>query len=425
MITTATFITIVMALLSFMTAGPITNPINNPEVVMYVPKDDKPLPQPEMERLIGNIEMRFVQLMSNDGKVRQGWGLLYDDGIGIVSGLLVRSLDVYRFGKSYVDLSAISGNKSMVVMKPDRWQYELQSRSGVTIGVPSDFEMPYEGSSWGLQTIDSLTINYQNDFQIPYDGHVSGTLVYPARDGKVHTSRTTFSVSNPEVGKPIFLQFSYNPPENYDSGIAVIVRADGKLLPIALDADDKTKFLPLDVNNYNPSTITIDALRGNTKRVEPLSNQNKIFIEVSSKDELEPISDTAVKSYVSLFLNEECPRLAISPTRFRPGDDIRTVTEPKSSTEKEALSQLFGGYEANHVSVLIVTYHRSPGGLFVVELNLYDTVLGNGGSTGAYLYRDYIYGVNIEKTDIVRDHIKALVKRFSDQWILANPRQPD
>lgn len=88
MITTATFITIVMALLSFMTAGPITNPINNPEVVMYVPKDDKPLPQPEMERLIGNIEMRFVQLMSNDGKVRQGWGLLYDDGIGIVLSLI-------------------------------------------------------------------------------------------------------------------------------------------------------------------------------------------------------------------------------------------------------------------------------------------------------------------------------------------------
>lgn len=420
MITTATFIPIVMALLSF-AGSPICMPVENSHALSADEEEVKPLSQSQLDLVISRVENSFVRLLSDDGKVKQGWGVLYDGGEDGISGLLVRSLDIYRFRKTFAELTAISGNKSMVVMSPEDWKFESQSRKGFHYGYPHDFSLPYEGSVSELQTMQFVTIDYLSDFQIPYKGSVKGTLIYPARDGNINKASVGFTSTKPEDITTPSSHFAYNPPDDYDSGIGIIVRSDGKLLPVALEPSDRSEFLPFDVNTYHLSKFTIRSLRGNPKLVAPLANMDNLYVLADSKDEVEPITDSELKSYVTSFLNEECPRLTISKGPVIMGGT--SVSEPRSSTERNAMLQLFDAYNPWIAPMLSVTYRRSSSGLFIVELEVSHSVLGNGGSTNATMYKDYIYGINIERTDIVRDRVKRLIKKFSDKWIVANPRE--
>ena len=246
-------------------------------------------------------------------------------------------------------------------------------------------------------------------------------MIYPSRDGKINRASISFTSTKPEDVSAPPGHFTYNPPDDYDSGIGIIVRSDGKLLPIALEPSDRSEFLSFDVNTYDLSKFTIRSLRGNPKNVAPLANMDKLYVLVDSKDEIEPISDSELKSYVTSFLNEECPRLTISKGPVIQG--ATGVSEPRSSTERNALLQLFDAYNPWIAPMLFVTYQRSSSGLFIVELEVSHSVLSNGGSTTATLYKDYIYGINNERTDIVRDRVKRLIKKFSDNWIVANPRE--
>ncbi len=391
---------IAVSLMSLISPQPVAIPINYSLPLNYVVQEGKKLSQPEMDLLLRKLETSFVRLVSDDGKVNQGWGLLYDFGFDGIKGLLVRSLDVYRFGKQFVELSAITMNKSMVVMNPDNWKSEQQSRQ-------------------------SVTINNENDFHIPDEGNVSGLLVYPARDGKIHTAKVGITLATPVPGKVLGGLYSYNPPEDCDSGVGIIVRSDGKLLPFATEAGDKTNSLSFDFDSYYPRKLSLSDLRGPTKFVDPLSNKTAVYILASAKDELDQVAETEVKSYVSAFLNEECPRLLVSPSINIPNKKTSIEYEPKTTVERNAISQLFSGYSQTNLLTLSIEYQRGAGGLFIVELTLGESVIGNGGATSAILYKDYICGVNREKTAIVRDHIKTLVKRFADKWIVANPREKD
>ena len=165
MITTTSFLPIVMALLSF--AGtPICMPVENNRALSADEEEVKPLSKSQLDLVISRVENSFVRLMSDDGKVKQGWGVLYDGGENLISGLLVRSLDIYRFRKTFVELTAISGNKSMVVLSPDDWKFESQSRKGFHYGNSHDFSLPYEGSVSELQSMQFVTIDYLSDFEI-------------------------------------------------------------------------------------------------------------------------------------------------------------------------------------------------------------------------------------------------------------------
>jgi hypothetical protein len=396
-------------------------PVENNRALSADGEEVKPLSQSQLDLVISRVENSFVRLISNDGKVKQGWGVLYDGGESLISGLLVRSLDIYRFNKTFADLSAISSNKSMVVMSPDDWTFESQSRKGFPYGYLHDFSLPYEGSVSELQSMQFVNIDYLNDFQIPYKGSISGTLIYPAKDGKINRASISFTATKPEDENAPAGHFSYNMPNDYDSGIGIVVRADGKLLPFALETSDRSEFISFDVNTYHLSKFTIRSLRGNPRLVAPLANIDNLYVLVDSKDEVEPISDSELKSYVTSFLNEECPRLTISKGPVIKGANF--VSEPRSSTERNALLQLFDAYQPWIAPMLFVTYRRSSNGLFIVELEVSHSVLGNGGSTTATMYKDYIYGINTERTDIVRDRVKKLIKKFSDQWIVANPRE--
>ncbi len=393
MITTLSFIPSALALLSFSNI-PINQPLINPAPVSSGIQDEKPLTQSEMENRVAKLKQSFVQLLADDGRTKQCWALLSD--LGNQESLYVRTLDAYQFGKLFSSLYGISVSRAVVVMNRN-WKSEPASGQAVSFR-------------------DAF-------FPAPIDGDIKGILLYPGIDGTVHQVTCELIRTKPDKTKgEIAGRLEVSLPTGHDSGIAIFIRGDGKTILVPVDAADKVTSME---DNGFPFGITLRQIAGEREYVNPLTNASKVTIAITSKDEVQAITEAAIKDYVSLFLNEECPRLSIMSASEKLVANPFGMYRFKNNTEKLSVMNLLGQYDRQSVAQLSLNHNRSASGLYFTELVLQAKVTSNGGSTVGTLYRDAVYGVNLEKSDIVRDHVKFLVKRFADKWIVANPRDKD
>lgn len=389
MYTTTSFMPIVMALLSFNITAPISKPISNPAALLYVPKDDKPLTQPEMDRLLESLKQNFVPLMSKDSKNLQSWGILYKSRD--TTGILLRSLDAFQYSKHASTVLEVSGNSSLVVL--DRWNDQPEKGSALSLDVASRF------------------YNF-------LEGEVSGTFVYPGRNGRIQHVPLELDF----VRKSWTVTSSLLP--NHHSGVGIFVTDAGKLLPIQIDVSDKTISTYNDLNYNFPQIVSVFLLKGRGLYVDPLSNIDSIAINVSVFDEVTMTFESSkVTSKLKNTLLEVCPRLIITPERLRdlPLSDMAGEYHPRSTVDREAVSNLLGNYNRLLVPSLKLSYRRKRDGSYCLQLEVVTNVESIGGSTMASLYTNFVTGFNKSKSELPLSPLKELIKDFAAKWEKANP----
>lgn len=394
MIVMTTFLLYCLALLPIGIAPYTTVPSNQPSRTISTTIDGTPLTVDELELLLAKLEQSFVELVSDDRKTKQGWGLVYETNE--INGLMVRSLDLYRQGKFVTEVVATSGDKGLVVIKK---QWTTEPKTG-----------------------RALTFSYDNTFRVPDEGSVVGILLYPGRDGTVHRTKLELLCTKADETKfETHGQVRFNLPGDHDSGVGIFVRNDGKMIAISLDSSEKSIVTENWLEYNRPAAIRFFDLRGRQSFVDPLTNVNEVSLDLTIEDELSQIGKSDVLTYLVSFLQEECPRLILAPSSLKPSVNPLGVYEPKTKVERNAIHNLLSRYDKLTCPTLLLTVKRDTNGLFIAELRVKGFVQSNGGDTGAWLYTHARAGVTKGNSTNVMGDIKSLVKRFAYNWIDANP----
>lgn len=388
MITTATFIPIVMALLSFTGASATTEPINYPAAISYVPQGDKPLTEPEMANLLERLTQSFVPLMSKDGKTRQCWGIRQKSSNS--NGILVRAVDAYQFHKVLSSVLEVSNNSSLVVL--DRWNVDFEK--GAT-----------------------STLDNKSTFLYDFDSVISGRFLYPGRDGRIHQVPLALEF----VGRSDSVTSSLLP--QHESGVGIFVNDAGKLLLIPLDESDNKINTANDLYRNFTQIVNVFLLRGRGLSVDPLSNIDSIAIRVYDYYDATSFVNSPVISSVKSELRKSCPRLVIATDSMR---DIPLSIQlngyrPRSSVDRQAVANVLGNYSPLLIPWLIVEYRRKTDGTFLLKLEIQAHVESNAGSTIATLYNDCAFGFIGSKSIFPTGALNALIKDFAAKWEKANP----
>jgi hypothetical protein len=397
MITMMPVLAITLVFSSMTTLSKNAKIIDNPVAVSYVSEDDKPLSQPELDAIIALHTRRFVRLISTEGKskTKDNWALKFVSRGS--DALIVRSIDAFRLDNIFSHVLEVSTNHLLMSSPAADWVTEPNIDSS---GRATPFRI----------------------FSLPNEGPFSGILLYPSTDATIKRSNFEMTMTKPDKESER-TQVSYVLPDDCGSGVGLLVKNTGQVLPIFLEKGEKKvqrdQYGLLDT----PVPMLTKKLIGWPDSVDALKNIHTVQISVLSKDEISAVDNKDLSVLVKSFLNEELPRLVQWKSEV-PIDLYTSVGpfEPKNKVEYESISSLLGRYDRFSIPTLDVLCSRGENGLYIAELVLKHSVLSNGGTTNAILYRNYEYGLSKATSDVFRDRVKSLIKKFADSWIKANPR---